>query len=69
MERAEHAHGDGHGGHAGMSMAAMALDMRNRFLVAALFAIDEETLVAALHDGSIVRSDSGGMTWEVRATS
>jgi P-type Cu2+ transporter len=29
----------GHGGHAGMSMAAMVADMRNRFLVAALFAI------------------------------
>jgi len=39
MERAEDAHGHGHGGHAGMSMDAMARDMRNRFLVAALFAI------------------------------
>ena len=29
----------GHGGHAGMSMAAMARDMRNRFLVALVFAI------------------------------
>ncbi|MGH2993172.1 MAG: cation transporter, partial [Solirubrobacterales bacterium] len=29
----------GHGGHAEMSMAAMAADMRNRFLVAALFSI------------------------------
>ncbi|MEO3856908.1 heavy metal translocating P-type ATPase [Acrocarpospora sp. B8E8] len=29
----------GHGGHAGMSMAAMVADMRNRFLVAALFSI------------------------------
>jgi Cu2+-exporting ATPase len=38
-ERAEHAHGHGHGGHAGMSMAEMVRDMRNRFLVAALFAI------------------------------
>ncbi len=38
-ERAEHAHGHGHGGHAGMSMAAMVADMRNRFLVAFLFAI------------------------------
>jgi Cu2+-exporting ATPase len=38
-ERADHAHGRGHGGHAGMSMAAMVRDMRNRFLVAALFAI------------------------------
>jgi Cu2+-exporting ATPase len=37
--RAEHAHGGGHGGHAGMSMADMARDMRNRFLVALLFAI------------------------------
>jgi Cu2+-exporting ATPase len=36
-ERAEQAHG--HGGHAGMSMAAMARDMRNRFLVALVFAI------------------------------
>jgi len=38
-QRAEHAHGHGHGGHAGMSMAEMVRDMRNRFLVAALFAI------------------------------
>ena len=38
-ERADHAHGHGHGGHAGMSMAAMVRDMRNRFLVAALFAV------------------------------
>jgi Cu2+-exporting ATPase len=38
-ERAEHAHGHGYGGHAGMSMAEMVRDMRNRFLVAALFAI------------------------------
>ena len=37
--RAEHAHGHGHGGHAGMSMDAMVRDMRNRFLVALLFAI------------------------------
>ena len=29
----------GHGGHGGMSMAAMVADMRNRFLVAALFSI------------------------------
>jgi Cu2+-exporting ATPase len=29
----------GHGGHAGMSMDAMVQDMRNRFLVAALFSI------------------------------
>ncbi|WP_327582373.1 heavy metal translocating P-type ATPase [Nonomuraea sp. NBC_00507] len=29
----------GHGGHAGMSMASMVADMRNRFLVAALFSI------------------------------
>ncbi len=32
--RAEEADGHGHGGHAGMSMAAMERDMRNRFLVA-----------------------------------
>ena len=31
---AERAHGHGHGGHAGMSMAAMVADMRNRFLAA-----------------------------------
>ncbi|MDQ2825466.1 MAG: heavy metal translocating P-type ATPase, partial [Actinomycetota bacterium] len=29
----------GHGGHAGMSMAAMVADMRRRFLIAALFSI------------------------------
>jgi Cu2+-exporting ATPase len=38
-ERAEHAHGHGHGGHAGMSMAEMVRDMRNRFLVALVFAL------------------------------
>src|SRR6266545_1121991 len=36
-ERADEAHG--HGGHAGMSMEQMVRDMRNRFLVALLFAI------------------------------
>ncbi len=36
-ERADEAHG--HGGHAGMSMDEMVRDMRNRFLVALLFAI------------------------------
>jgi Cu2+-exporting ATPase len=39
MERAEDAHGHGHGGHAGMSMESMVRDMRNRFLVALLFTI------------------------------
>ena len=39
VERADLADGHGHGGHAGMSMAAMATDMRNRFLVALLFAV------------------------------
>src|SRR6266542_7069226 len=38
-ERADEAHGHGHGGHAGMSMDAMARDMRDRFLVAAAFTI------------------------------
>ena len=39
VERADEADGHGHGGHAGMSMAAMVADMRNRFLVALVFAI------------------------------
>jgi len=39
VERADDAHGHGHGGHAGMSMEAMVRDMRNRFLVAVVFAI------------------------------
>ena len=38
-ERADAAAGHGHGGHAGMSMDAMVRDMRNRFLVAVVFAI------------------------------
>jgi Cu2+-exporting ATPase len=38
-ERADRAHGHGHGGHAGMSMEAMERDMRNRFLVSLLFTI------------------------------
>jgi Cu2+-exporting ATPase len=37
--RADEAHGHGHGGHAGISMDAMARDMRNRFLVAVAFTI------------------------------
>jgi Cu2+-exporting ATPase len=37
--RADEAHGHGHGGHAGMSMASMVRDMRNRFLVALAFTI------------------------------
>ncbi len=39
LERAENADGHGYGGHAGMSMAAMVREMRNRFLVALVFAI------------------------------
>ncbi|HSP73434.1 MAG TPA: heavy metal translocating P-type ATPase [Gaiellaceae bacterium] len=39
LERAELADGHGHGGHSGMSMERMVRDMRNRFLVALLFAI------------------------------
>ncbi len=39
VERADQADGHGHGGHAGMSMAAMVRDMRNRFRVAVVFAI------------------------------
>ena len=39
VERSEEGHGHGHGGHAGMSMAAIARDMRNRFLVALIFAV------------------------------
>ncbi len=39
VERADDAHGHGHGGHAGMSMDSMARDLRNRFLVALVFTI------------------------------
>jgi Cu2+-exporting ATPase len=39
VERADEADGHGHGGHAGMSMEAMVREMRNRFLVALVFAI------------------------------
>jgi Cu2+-exporting ATPase len=39
VERADQADGQGHGGHAGMSMAEMVRDMRDRFLVALVFAI------------------------------
>ncbi|MCP9486262.1 MAG: hypothetical protein MSC30_10400 [Gaiellaceae bacterium MAG52_C11] len=35
---------------------------------AALLAVDEQTLFAALHDGTIVRSGDGGATWKVRST-
>jgi Cu2+-exporting ATPase len=36
---AGHGGHSGHGGHGGMSMAAMVADLRNRFLVAALFSV------------------------------
>ena len=39
VERADDAHGHGHGGHAGMSMDSMVRDMRNRFVVALVFTI------------------------------
>src|SRR4051794_22592185 len=39
VERADDAHGHGHGGHAGMSMEAMQRDMRNRFLVALVLTV------------------------------
>lgn len=35
---------------------------------AALLAVDERTLFAALHDGTIVRSGDGGASWTVRDT-
>ncbi|RDI73648.1 heavy metal translocating P-type ATPase [Gaiella occulta] len=38
-ERAAHAHGHGDGGHAGMSMAGMVREMRDRFLVAVALAV------------------------------
>ena len=38
-DRAAAAHGHGEGGHAGMSMADMVRDMRNRFLVALVFTV------------------------------
>jgi Cu2+-exporting ATPase len=37
--RTDEADGHGHGGHAGMSMAAMVADMRNRFMVSLIFTI------------------------------
>jgi P-type Cu2+ transporter len=39
LERAEDADGHGHGGHGGISMAEMVRGLRNRFLVALVFAI------------------------------
>lgn len=36
--------------------------------VAALLAVTERTLFAALHDGTIKQSGDGGVTWKVRAT-
>jgi hypothetical protein len=36
--------------------------------VAALLAVNERTLFAALHDGTIKQSGDGGMSWKVRAT-
>ena len=51
-ERADDAHGHGHGGHAGMSMEAMARDMRNRFLVALVFTIPIVALVDGRHEAA-----------------
>ncbi len=39
LERADDAHGHGHGGHAGMSMAEMTRDMRRHFIVSFLFTV------------------------------
>jgi Cu2+-exporting ATPase len=39
VERADDAHGHGHGGHAGMSMEAMERDLRNRFLISLAFTV------------------------------
>lgn len=39
VRRADDADGHGHGGHAGMSMASMVADMRNRFAVAVVFTV------------------------------
>jgi Cu2+-exporting ATPase len=39
LDRADDADGHGAGGHAGMSMDAMVREMRNRFLVALMFAL------------------------------
>jgi photosystem II stability/assembly factor-like uncharacterized protein len=36
--------------------------------VAALLAVDERMLFAALHDGTIKQSTDGGVTWKVRTT-
>ena len=36
--------------------------------VAALLAVSENTLFAALHDGTITQSGDGGVTWKVRST-
>ena len=45
----------GHGGHGGMSMAAMVADMRNRFLVAAVLSIPIAAVVADRPRGARVR--------------
>ena len=52
VERADEAHGHGHGGHAGMSMEAMVRDMRNRFLVALVFTIPIVALVDGRHEAA-----------------
>lgn len=36
--------------------------------VGALLAVSEQTLFAALHDGTITQSGDGGVTWKVRST-
>ena len=51
-ERADDAHGHGHGGHAGMSMESMVRDMRNRFLVALVFTIPIVAVVDGRHEAA-----------------
>jgi Cu2+-exporting ATPase len=55
VERADHAYGHGHGGHAGMSMAGMVADMRNRFLVALVFALSRSRSGPRLESASSAR--------------
>ena len=59
VRRADDAHGHGHGGHAGMSMDAMVRDMRNRFLVAVVFAIPIAVWSATASSEASPRRPSG----------
>jgi hypothetical protein len=67
VQRADEAHGHGHGGHAGMSMASMVRDMRNFVLSRPLPAAQMDRRLAS-RDGAIARCALPGTPASTHAT-